>query len=168
MSPRLTLILATTYTVADLHRRVALWRAILEEVVFTEEDIPDPDELTKTIVALCDERDAAVVSAWPAAVWHGVTSQNLATEAAQLVVAAKAQMATIIYVPVALAAADIAALGAWCRSECAIALLDIKVDPKVVGGCGVVGASATYHEYSLRTRLKEAPGTITALVSAYA
>lgn len=168
MSSRLTPILATTYTVADMHRRIALWRAILEEVVFTEENIPDPNELTKTIVALCDERDVPVVSAWPAAVWHGVTNQNLATEAKELVAAVKTVPATTIYVPAVLAATDTAVLGAWCRSECGIELLDIKIDPRVVGGCGVVGANATYYESSLRTRLKEAPGTITALVSAYA
>lgn len=168
MNDRLTLLLASTYTVDDLHRRIGLWRSVLETVVFTEETVPDAHELQRTIAEQCDERDRVVVAAWPEAVWQGVTSQNLAAEAAALMEAVKTLSTTIVYLPTLLEAHDVAALGSWCRSECGITLLDIKIDPQVIGGCGVVGANATYHEHSLRTALADQSGIITKLIEEYA
>lgn len=166
MSDRLTYLTATSYTVDDLHRRIGIWRTVLEHELFqrTDDRVAAHQE---ALAAIGRDDDRAVVAAWDPAVWEGVTAATLAHEAESLIAAAAQVPTRILYLPVSLDAAELAALGVWCRTELGITLLDIKIDPQVVGGAAFVAADDTYHEFSLRSKLKAAPGTITSLMTNY-
>lgn len=166
MSQRISHITATTFTVDDMHRRIGLWRSVLEATVF-QQGSDESGLRAEAIAAIADEADREVVMGWDEAVWSGVSAESLAHEAEALEHALAALPVTILYVPVALTADACAELGAWSRAELGLTLLDIKIDPAVVGGAAVVAPDATYHEFSLRTKLAAAPGTITSLLSSY-
>ncbi|MBY0310084.1 hypothetical protein K2Q16_02995 [Patescibacteria group bacterium] len=167
MSERLTLLLATTYTVNDLHRRIALWRSIVEKVIYTEESVPEVGELKRVIAEQATGIDLELLLAWPEEMWRGLNSQSLIAEAAKLTAEAATVPVTVLYLPVSLEAKDVSELAQWCRTEYRIPLLDIRINPQVIGGCGVVLGNATYYEQSLHTLLSQRSGEITKIINSY-
>ena len=128
-------ILKRVYTKAELHGELDTLRMLAERRVFggreSGEEIPD-------------------TSAWDESVLESFTAENIYERMNELRCAADALPSLVIYVPVAFSRAEVIRIGTWCRTNIAPSvLLELLVDPAVVGGCALVLQSKR-HDLTLR------------------
>lgn len=157
-----------TFTVVSMHRRIALLKELLEEVVY--EDAASESGAKRwadAVAALAAPDDRAALQALGTEWVDTVDTQNLGTTVQQLRETVSAAPTMTVYVPVAFDAAAEESLGTWCRREIAPdLLLELTVDPAVVGGCAFV-REHTYHDYSFASRLRHTPEAIPRVINAY-
>lgn len=161
-------ITTSTFTVATIHRRVGLLRECVEAALFHESGEDFMSVLTSCVEEKGSQSDATAIMAWGEDVLRTFTRANIATTMTAVHTAIEALPVFTLYIPVMFPEEDIADIGMWCRAECgATVLLDIHIDPNVVGGCSFVW-NDTFHDFSFRSRMKTQPGVVTNALSEYA
>jgi len=164
----LTYMLRNTYTGNDLHRRMGILRQCVEHALFTQGDISFDQACEAFLSDDVLEGDAQAVRQWGAQVLTAFTQQNISAHMNDLHAEVDLLPVLTLYIPKELPHEEIDSIGLWSRAQCdEKVLLDIHIDPEVVGGCGFVW-NDTYHEFSFRSKIKEQTGVITELLSGYA
>jgi hypothetical protein len=171
MSDQVTLLqalCATTYTVADMRRRLGLLQEGAEVALFNKQTTDVVAAIKATITNRGNESDVAVMMEWEDAMFAQFTASNIRERMLALQQSVEALPVMTLYIPVAFPKADLASMATWCREECAPQLLfDVRIDPKVAGGCAFVW-NDTYHDFSFTAQSKKYPGVITKHLQTYA
>jgi len=171
MSDQVTLlqaICATTYTVADMRRRLGLLQEGAEVALFNNQTTDVAAAIKTAITNRGKESDVVVMMEWEDAMFAQFTASNIRKRITALQQAVDALPIMTLYIPVAFPKKDLAAMAMWCREECAPQLLfDVRIDPKVAGGCAFVW-NGTYHDFSFTAQSKKYPGIITEQLHTYA
>ena len=164
----LSVIQENTFTVADMQRRLGLLRQCIETSLFTESDIPFLEVCTNNLLQEKNTEDAQAVIAWGETVLTSFTHDTVGTKMSAIQTAIDDLPVLTLYIPTEFPSEEIRTIGQWCRAQCdASLLMNVHIDPDVVGGCAFVWNDA-YHEFSFRTRIKEHVGIITTTLSDYA
>lgn len=171
MSPILKHLYSQTYTVVDIHRRLRLMQEVLETVLYNEPQqmrvSPLTDRLKQSIKTIADEADAPVLLSLDEALWNTFSPATAVARFKTIREEAEALPVMKLYIPVHFTDVQLAPIAQWVRSEVAPGLLlEITVDPKVVGGCAFVYKD-THFDWSLRRYLRAKKGMITSLLNAY-
>ncbi len=160
-------IVANTYTLTTLYHRIAVLQQILEQVYFTTDDSATYADRYSAAVAALEETDRVALEEWETDWLTHFSEDNVHHELSALREWAGSLPRMTIYVPVAFDAPAAAVVGQWCRAEIDESLmLEILVDPAVVGGCGVI-REYTYHDLSLRAKLAADPTAIKEVLQSY-
>jgi len=171
MSDQVTLLqtlCATTYTVADMRRRLGLLQEGAEVALFNNQTTDTVAAMKSAITDRGSERDVVVMMDWEDAVFAQFTAGNIRERTTALQQAVDALPVMTLYIPVLFPESELAAMAAWCREACAPQLLfDVRVDPQVAGGCAFVW-NDNYHDFSFRAQSKNHPGVITKQLQTYA
>lgn len=159
---------SNTFTVTDMHRRLGLLRECVEVALFHESEIPFNEVVITKLQQRGSTGDVAAVTAWADAVFSAFTASTSATKMTALQAAIDELPVLALYIPVVFPDEELALIGQWCRIQCdPSVLLDIHIDPGVVGGCAFVW-NDTYHDFSFRRKLAAHPNLITTELSTYA
>lgn len=158
----------TTFSLDAAHRRVGVWQQVLEHVVFQDDPAVSREERFATLLTeTASPADQAAIKAWGTDWMANISSGSFANDLAAIRDWLTAVPTLDLYLPVAIDDHELAPLAQWCRTELSPQLLlDVTVDPQVVGGCGFV-ASGVYHDYSLHERLLRQPEAVTAIIEHY-
>lgn len=143
-------IIANTYTVSDLHRRVQLVKTYLTGKFFSKgsELRQDRDGSDRTWLASLDLR--------------GVTKDNLSETLHQLEEQAKNVEPLILFLPLLPPHNEVQALGERVRKDFGNRLLvELRLEPLLIAGAAVA-YKGIYKDYSLRQSLKENHDTLVA------
>ncbi len=172
MTPVLQHMLSTTYTVPDLHRRVRLLHECLEAVLYDEPQqlrvLPVKERREKAINERANESDAKALLELDEKLWDGFTAVNFTTKIKALIKESEELSVMTIYVPVEFTDKQLAPLSDWVRREVTPGLmLEVEIDPKVVGGCSFVYKD-NHFDWSLRRYLRSKQGLVTTLLNSYA
>lgn len=164
---RLGYLLETAFTTNDAAHQLQLWRECLEYALYHTTATDIVVAAAEYGAALAATADRAVVSSWPTAIWEDVHANNFTAVYDALTAKVNTLPVLILYVPTALDAEEVAELGDWCRVNCHVTLLDLKVDPAVVGGVGFIDTQQRYQEISFRSKLAEHPACMTDVITRY-
>ena len=168
-----TNIINNTFTVADLSRRADLLQSFFEHSFFVAEK-PAADRV-EAFRAYCkgaasgiEPHDVEAITAWGAELFDSLDAKNLYERIRALKQAGESLPRLTLYVPVHFGAQQIERLGSWCRANVRPELmLDIKVDPKTVGGCAFALDSA-FHDFSFDYFAQKERSALVKLVHDYA
>lgn len=169
MSPRdrLDCLLQTAFTTTALEQQHQLWRECLEYALY-HTTAADPAEVASQHgAALATTADRAVVTSWSRTIWEGVHTDNFTAVYEAMVTEIATLSVMVLYIPAMLTDDDVSELGTWCRAECGAQLLELKVDPAVVGGVGFIDQQQRYQEISLRSELASRSDIITQIIARY-
>jgi len=167
-APLLETLCATTYTVADMRRRLGLLQEGVEVALFNNQTTDTVAAIKAAVSERGKESDVAAMMEWTDDVFAQFTASNIRERITALQQAVDALPVMTLYIPVAFPVADLAAMATWCREECAPQLLfDVRIDPRMAGGCAFVW-NDTYHDFSFRAQSKNHPGVITKQLQTYA
>jgi hypothetical protein len=166
-APVVQILTANTFTVGDMRRRLGLLQECVELALFTDETTDAVTAIKAAILERGREDDVAAVTAWDEALFSLFTATNIAEHMSALHEAVDALPELTLYIPVSFPEKELADIAVWCREECApLLLLDVHIDPKVVGGCAFVWNDA-YHDFSFQAQVKKYPGVITQQLNTY-
>lgn len=159
--------LATTYTVNSAHHRLGLLRQGLEKVFFSEEADSSRVERYQAALAELPSSDRQSLTALGTEYLEEINQDNLHKVLANWRQWLDELPTITIYVPVLFTETQEKELGQWCRAEVAQSvLLELVVEPAVVGGCAFI-QNSTYYDLSLRSRLAEKEDVIPTIVAKY-
>jgi len=159
---------ATTYTVADMRRRLGLLQEAAEVAIFNDQTTDTVDAIKAAITDRGNEPDVVVMMDWDDATFAQFTAGTIRERIVVLQQAVDALPIMTLYIPVAFPAKDLAAMATWCREACAPQLLfDVRINPRMAGGCAFVW-NDTYHDFSFVAQSKKHPGVITKQLQTYA
>ena len=168
----LTLLCRNTYTTDDLHRRISLLHTSLEEVLYVETSSESSNVFERGIAhaqTLGTSEDVAALTQWGEEVWGAFNERTLSDSMQKLKALVEHVPVFVLYLPVAFDNVSLAVLGEWCRDYVhENVLLEVHIDPAVVGGCAFVAKDTTYHDASFTSLLRTHSGLITTLLSSYA
>lgn len=165
---RLDIILHTACTTDALEHQLQLWRECMEYALYHTTTTDVVEAAAGYGGSLAATTDREIVSSWPTAIWSGVQADNFTAVYEGMVTDSAALAVLVVYVPVSLPEEEIAELSMWCRTECGVDMLELKIDPAVVGGVGFIDAHDRYQEISWRSKLALAPDAITQVIARYA
>src|SRR3989338_2332956 len=162
-------ILSNTYTKKDLSHRLYLLREFLEERLFSEKKnaniIYQLNEFFEKKKEKRDEFNALV--AWGYDFFEIFNTENLYTKLKEIEDKVGGLPVVTVYLPIFLPIYEIPKLGDWIRKNVqAGALVDLKADPQLIGGCALVW-KGTYKDYSLRYYLDKSKEAIKRVVADY-
>ena len=170
MHPLLQKMCVATYTVDDLHRRLGLLQVSLEEVLYhtdAHNTLSRKELCLASISTTASHDDVLAMSLWDTEVFETCTVENITATIAHLKKDIELLPRFELYVPTLFDAQGFALIGEWVRTNIhAQSLLDIRIDPSVIGGCAFVHNSA-YHNYNFSYFQKVHKGEITKLLSSY-
>lgn len=156
-----------TYTVGDVSRRVGILRECLETVLFSDETGSLTDGCIAHLQSLKSSPDVDAVIAWGAEVYESFSQSTVSEKIIALQKMVEELPVLTLYLPVPFKDAELAVVGKWCRENCdPHIVLDVRIEPEVVGGCGFVW-NDVYHEFSLKSRMREQRGVVTEALTAY-
>jgi len=159
---------ATTYTVADMRRRLGLLQEGAEVALFNNQTTDTVAAIKAAVSERGKEGDVAAMVEWTDDVFAQFTASNIRERITALQQAVAALPIMTLYIPVAFPAKDLAAMATWCREACAPQLLfDVRINPRMAGGCAFVW-NDTYHDFSFVAQSKKHPGVITKQLQTYA
>lgn len=145
-------IVDTTYTKGDFYKKIALLKEFFEHYFFTQHESIELktglekflrdrnalDDVTTTLLGLSDD------------FYHRFTPENFNQIVDELEAYTNTLPSIVLYIPVIFEAKQITTLGTWVRTNVAPhTLLEVKIDPDVVGGCSFV-YGGVYHDFSHR------------------
>lgn len=166
-------MLENTYTKADLYRRIDLVQEFLVQSLFTREHhhgsrIKDLRVWGKSKCENTEETEALSAAAqWGDDVLNSFTPENVYMRIKELKQAIEALPEMVLYVPTVFSAEHVVALGVWCRKHVrARTLLQLIVEPTVIGGCAFV-IDNVYHDFSLSYFMQKSHNELIALVRTY-
>ncbi|MDP3735735.1 MAG: hypothetical protein Q8R39_04935 [bacterium] len=134
------IIISTTYTVSDVHERIALMRRFLEEAFFAGGATPTRERLEEFLdVADAEAETRSALRSWLDA-WAGALSRESLYSTLRAVESDVSALPVLgIITPVRLPDEETVRLGAWVREYVdARALIDFHTDPAAVGGCRLI------------------------------
>lgn len=168
MDSIITKLHTSTYTKVRVLHRLGILQHVLEQVLYrAEAEVSVADRFATELTAYAEPSDVEALTALGTEWLQTINESNLPSELARAREQIEAMPTMTIYVPEVFDEAAEAVLGTWCRDEVdAKLLLELEVDPQVIGGCAVL-AHDTLHEYSLRTRLAADATVIPKLVAQY-
>ena len=160
---------ATTYTKARLEHRLGVLQHVLKQVVYTKTETDEGVTLYhQKLHDYATGEDLVALEALGSDWVSSLDEQSLATLGQQATEHTNVAPLLTVYVPTALDESAEANLGTWCRTELdEQLLLELVVDPEVLGGCGFIHDDS-YYEYSLRTALAEKPERLRDIINSYA
>jgi len=165
-------ILQNTFVLADLHRRVDLLQQFLEHSFFTDDpQKKDPVRSIRAYYAEADEdirQHVEAITAWGPDFFASFNARDLYEKVKEFKQFIELLPRITLYVPVRLAPSRAGSIGSWCRTNIRKDLiLDLKVDPAVVGGCAFAYEHA-FHDLSLPYFLRQKRDDFAKLVRTYA
>lgn len=168
MEAVITTLKETTYTKTRLLHRLGILQHVLERVFYqAASDTPVRDAFTEELRAYAEPDDIDALAQLGTDWVLEMSESSVPTALQSAHESIEAAPTLTVYVPAVFDEPAEAELGKWCRAELdAQMLLELEVDPNVVGGCAVI-AHNTLHEYSLRTELAAQPDLLAKLVSQY-
>lgn len=155
-----------------MYRRVGLLQECLEEVLYHQDHGSDIDSRSNAFVEHAQKsgssHDVHVLETWLQEIWETFDGHNLDDAMEKLKGEIKTLPSLILYVPVSFDEPAIEIVGVWSREHVhPQLLLDLQVDPAVIGGCAFV-YNDTYHNISFRELMKRHTGLVTELLQSYA
>lgn len=156
-------ILANTYTKASLLRRIALFRSFLERKHYSKSGF-------KRLKTFFEEKAVSDDDAQALQAWSGVFTKRLArsTFYKKLETIRKEILAlpsVTVYLPFKAEESELTKIGQWFRRHIRKQMMmDVKVDPSLVGGCALVW-NGYYRDYSLHRQFKDKKEEINQLIS---
>ena len=142
----LSILVATTYSRADLAYRIGLLREFLEFAFFSS----NTTEITKDVLAAFEEKGHAVADieflrTLPLTFFETFTKESFYAELDALTVQSQKLPTLTLTVPVVLDLASREALGVWVRKEVGPeVLLEISTDAGIATGCQIVWGNTLY------------------------
>lgn len=136
-------LIAQTYTIVDLHRRLALVKRILETKFFAG-DAKAPE---------VEDRDRAWLdSVLPIS---SISKENITEVFHELEERIHTLSPLVIFVPVMLSEEEVADIGTIVRRDYgAHFVIEIRLDPLLIGGAALAW-NGIYKDYSLRKKIDE-------------
>jgi hypothetical protein len=143
-SPILEKILADTYTLSDLHKRIRTLKTYLLKILFqSSEQIDEPLQSERNwLHSLGDE------------FYKQFNQQNIYPILEELEKELKNINILVMYLPIDPNKSQIDQIGAFLRKNYGDKfILDMKYDPQLIGGCALVW-NGIYKDYSLRASIQ--------------
>ena len=161
----ITTMLTNTYTTDDLTDRVALMRHYYSVRLFTG---GEHATIESTLADACDAYTLTCLNEWHRAFEAARISPLVIYEALDEVEESVAGLPSVtLYVPARFGHEHVVRFGMWFREHVMPnLLLTIRVDSRMVGGCGVVWKD-TFYDFSLRYYMNRSRDTIIALYDTY-
>lgn len=158
-------MLTNTYTTDDLTDRIALMRRFYSVRLFTG---GEHATLESTLSDACDTYTLTCLSEWHRAFEAAHISPLVVYEALDEVEESIVGLSAVtLYVPVRFGHEQVVRFGTWFRENVMPSLLlTTRVDPRMVGGCGVVWKDV-FHDLSLRYYMNRSRSAIIALCDTY-
>ena len=161
-----TRILANTFSKEAAYARLGVCRQALEAVVYSDDQTKRVEKYTE-LVLQSDEATSEAVLEWGTDWLAELSMDNFQTSIQYLYDWLETLETFTLYVPVALTSEGESVLGHWCREHVGPqVLLDLEVDPDVVGGCAFI-ANGSYVKHALRERSGSLPTLIANTVQSY-
>ncbi|OGG11424.1 hypothetical protein A2Z00_05570 [Candidatus Gottesmanbacteria bacterium RBG_13_45_10] len=162
----LIIILASSFSKADLHRRLRLLREYLEQRFYApEKSLTLQDFLNEKNV---DKDDQQIMLSWGESFYNGFTKETAYDVLDHMAARAKELPTMNLYVPFTPDGKEMMKLGIWVRDNVdKNVLVDIHVDPSTFGGCSFAW-NGIYHDYSLRHMMGLKMNEIRKVLSDYA
>lgn len=160
-----------TFSTTDLYRRADLLQRFLEHIFFSSE-ANDGDRVRRFRAFYSDandelRHDIEAIAQWGDEVFNSFTIKNVYERIEALKNIVKDFPSLTLYVPVPLTSVQLEPIGVWCRGHILSGLmLDIKIDPTVVGGCALV-YNNTYHDISFSYFVEKERQALVKLVHDY-
>lgn len=161
----ITTMLTNTYTTDDLTDRVALMRRYYSVRLFAG---GEQATIESTLADMCDTYTLGCLGQWHQAFEAAHISPLVVYEALDEVEESVAGLpAVTLYVPVRFGHEHVVRFGTWFREHVMPnLLLTIRIDARMVGGCGVVW-NDVFHDLSLRYYMDRSRDTIITLCNTY-
>jgi hypothetical protein len=158
-------IIATTYTKAEIYRRIRLLREYLEEKFYGKEKAVDfAAFLNKKGIS---KSDYEVMMSWPEDMLTSFEKSNAYDLIDGLVATIKARPVVTLYIPFDPPPAETAKLGSWFRKTVHVhVIIDLHVDLTTFGGCAFA-YEGIYHDYSLGYYMQKHRDEIRGLITNY-
>jgi hypothetical protein len=158
-------ILTTTYTKLDIARRMRLLREYLEHRFFQTTSFSLNDFLTSQ---KAEPSDFKAMNFWGVAFYDSFNRENAYLLLGTLNLAIEQLPMVTVYLSVFPSDTQTADMGMWFRKHLTQnVLMDIRINPKLVGGCSYVWNNL-YHEFSLAYFFNKKRDVIAGIVSEYA
>lgn len=144
-----------TFSQEDMYRRLGVLRECIEYAVYTNTGKSQEEECKEFLSKIENQDDADAISAWGAELFNAFNQQNAANLLHDLQEKAHAMPLLIMYVPVDFPETEVKQMAAWVREKMdKDMLLELHVEPTVVGGCAFVW-NDTYHDFSFHGRRQD-------------
>ena len=161
-------ILATTFSTEAAYARLGLCRQALEAVVYSnEQDRKVERYLEALAVAATTSEHTHAVREWGTDWLTELSLENFQHTIEEVYTWLESLPTFTLYVPVALHDEGESVLGHWCREHIdPSVLLDLEVDPEVVGGCAFI-SNGSYVKLALAERGEALPTVIANATKSY-
>lgn len=168
MENTLSAILENTFTVADARRRLDIAQTFFEHERFGTGSTAGVDRLREFYKNAPDtSSDVEAIAAWGEEFFLSLSGGNFYGKLREIKSAIDRLPVVTIYVPIAFTNDLLARLGQWCRKNIRPEiLLDVRVNPETIGGCGVAYGSA-FQDLSFKHFAEASRPAITKLVHSY-
>ncbi len=156
-------ILTNTYTKASLLRRLALFRSFLEHKHYSTSGF-------KRLKTFFEEKEVVEDDAQALQSWSGVFNKRLSRSTFyKKLEAIRKEILSLpsvtVYLPFIAQESELTKIGQWLRAHVKKQMImDVKVDPALVGGCALVW-NGYYRDYSLHRQFKDKREDINQLIS---
>jgi hypothetical protein len=170
MDPLKAAFLSNTFTIEAAHRRLGLLQRVLETVLFNTDTASENRVVsyTATLAEFASPEDLTALTLWGTAWLAHFSAENFHTELGALRTYIDSLPRLVLYVPEMLDDTGSALVGSWCRTELKVSyLLDLEVDPDVIGGCAFV-KDGRFIDYSFAAQLRSNPHLVSEVVASYA
>jgi hypothetical protein len=159
------IVLTSSFTTAELRRRLSLARSYLETRLFKPgETVPLNEYLT---AQKADPSDVKIMTDWGSDFWNYFTKENTYKVLDKINAEFKKIPVIKIYVPYDADSPEMAKLGTWMRQNIdKTMLVDVRKDETTLGGCSVA-RNGEYRDFSLRYHLINKRSQIADIITKY-
>lgn len=161
-------MLSNTYTFHTMRHRLALLKEFLETTVYAAEQSQSPEmNLDTFLQQYQDDPSAQAMREWGSEFFSAFTAETMYDLIAAISDALEKLPSVTVYVPILFNEQEIASIGEWFRTNIhEHTMLDVRVDPSVVGGCGFVW-NGHYYDYSFAYFLNKHRDELVAYLDSY-
>lgn len=162
-------IFNNTYTKNDFYQRSLLLKEFFEYLFFSDHGKETHKDILKNFLKdkEISKELSDVMNSWSDLFYTSFTSENFNTLIDEIEKEFEKLPIVVMYVPISLPFDEIKKLGEWVRTNItANVLMDVKVDPEVVGGCAFVW-NGVYHDFSLKYFFDKKVNDIVTMVRNY-
>jgi len=158
-------IIRSCHTKEDVLRRLAFLRNYLEYRYYKQGDMPIGEYLKDKNTKV---NDSAVMSSWGDDFYQSFNKDNFYMLITQFTEGLKDNPLVTVYMPVNLDTEVLDKIGSWFQDNLDKGvLMDIRINPKIVGGCEFVWKGVSHH-YTLEYFFAKKSDEIKNIISDYA
>lgn len=163
----ISILISNTYTKTGFLRRMSLLRSLLDKKNYSS-----PDKRMKKVEEFLKEKDAKeddieAVRSWVHGLGNKLDGRGFHATLNSLTEAMRSLPTVSLFVPILMPESELEKIGKWFRKYVTeTMMLDVRVDPSYIGGCGIV-YRGYFKDMSLRRLFLEKREEITQLIDGY-